>query len=139
MTHITIGELAKRAGVHLETIRYYERRGLIAEPPRNKAGYRLYSILDIEHIRWIRQAQGIGFSLEEIRYLMSLRMGEVWTEAELRQHAEEKIMDIENKIKQLEEMKALLIRTVGQSNESHMSCPVLLTITKGGEAHEQEN
>lgn len=139
MTDITIGELAKRAGVHLETIRYYERRGLIAEPPRNKAGYRMYSISDIEHIRWIRQAQGIGFSLEEIRYLMGMRTGEAWPEAELRQHAEEKIMDIENKIKQLEEMKALLIRTVGETNESHQSCPVLLTITKGGEAHEQEN
>lgn len=139
MTHITIGELAKLAGVHLETIRYYERRGLIAEPPRNKAGYRMYSASDVEDIRWIRQAQGVGFSLEEIRYLITLRMGEAWPETELRQHAEEKIMDIENKIKQLEEMKALLIRTVGQSNESHMSCPVLLTITKGGEAHEQEN
>lgn len=139
MTHISIGQLAKLAGVHIETIRYYERRGLIAEPPRSSTGYRQYGLPDVEHLRWIRQAQEIGFSLEEIRYLITLRKGDVWPETELRQHVEEKIIEIEDKIKQLEKMKALLIRTASQSNESHIACPILLTITKGGEGHEQEN
>ncbi|MDF2714010.1 MAG: transcriptional regulator, MerR family [Paenibacillus sp.] len=138
MTHLTIGEAAKRARVHLETIRYYERRGLIAKPPRTEAGYRMYNETVVDDIRWIRQAQAIGFTLQEIHYLLSLRAGDALPEKELRRYAGEKIAEIEMKIEQLREMKALL-SAASRSNETLASCPVLLAISKGGRTDEQED
>ncbi|MDR9855202.1 MerR family transcriptional regulator [Paenibacillus sp. VCA1] len=139
MAHLTIGELANQAGVHLETVRYYERRGLIPEPPRTKAGYRMYSEADVDHIRWIRQAQAIGFTLEEIRYLLMLRTGAIWPEKEMRAYARDKITEIEKKINQLVEMKSLLESAVSQTNDCLESCPVLCFINEGGESDEQKS
>ena len=69
---LPIGALAKRADVPVETIRYYEREGLLRKPERSRAGYRLYSAGDAERLRFIRRARDLGFSLEEVRQLLGL-------------------------------------------------------------------
>ncbi|WP_055108208.1 MerR family transcriptional regulator [Paenibacillus ihumii] len=139
MAYLTIGELSKRASVNLETVRYYEKRGLIAEPPRTRAGYRMYDESVVDDIRWIRQAQAIGFTLQEILYLKALRDGAASSEAELRCYAEEKITEIEQRIEQLQEMKALLERAARHSSESLSTCPLLQTIKQGRTSNEQKN
>ncbi|MCI3920819.1 MerR family transcriptional regulator [Paenibacillus sp. TRM 82003] len=132
MAHYTIGEAASRAGVHLETVRYYERRGLLAEPPRTEAGYRKYDESAIERIRWIREAQGIGFTLQEIGHLLALREAEALPEEKLRRYAEGKLAEIDAKLVQLTEMKALLTRAISRANGTAASCPVLRAISEGG-------
>lgn len=74
MDGLTIGHLARLAGVHIETLRYYERRGLIASPPRTRAGYRQFLPDTIRRVRFIKRAQGLGFTLEEIHDLLALRV-----------------------------------------------------------------
>lgn len=68
-----IGELARQAGVNIETIRFYERKGLLPVPRRKPSGYRLYTDDDLHRLRFIRQAKALGFSLEEIREILSMR------------------------------------------------------------------
>ncbi|WP_309120496.1 MerR family transcriptional regulator [Paenibacillus sp.] len=136
MTHLKSGEAAERAGVHLETLRYYEKRGLLREPPRTEAGYRMYSEADVEDILWIRQAQAIGFTLQEIGQLQALRAGEALPEEELRRYAEEKIAEIEANIERLQRMKALLKSAVGRVDASLASCPVLRAVNEGGRTNE---
>lgn len=138
MSYLKIGEVAHQAGVHLETVRYYERRGLIAEPPRTNTGYRMYDESVINDILWIRQAQAIGFTLQETRQLLALRSGEIWPKERLRYYAEEKIVEIEKKIEQLCEMRALL-ENAAASNTSLASCPLLRTISEGGRPDGQKD
>jgi MerR family mercuric resistance operon transcriptional regulator len=69
----TIGVVAKQANVHVETLRYYERRGLVTRPPRSVANYRLYPADAVRRLRFIKHAQALGFSLKEIKELLSLR------------------------------------------------------------------
>ena len=70
---LTIGRLAKEVGINLDTVRYYERRGLLPKPPRTASGYRLFPAEAVRRLRFIRRAQEIGFSLRDIRDLLSLR------------------------------------------------------------------
>ncbi len=106
---LTIGRLAKEAGVNLETIRYYERRGLMPEPIRTASGYRIYSENDIERIRFIKKAQELGFTLKEISELLSLRVTPNVTCAEVKKRAREKIAEIDKKIQSLQEMRKILV------------------------------
>jgi len=110
MKALTIGHLAKQAGVNLETVRFYERRGLLPRPPRSAAGYRLFPAEAARRLKFIRRAQELGFSLAEIRELLSLRMSRATTSAAIRARAEAKMADIEAKIKTLESMKKTLRR-----------------------------
>ena len=71
---ILVGELARRSGVNLETVRYYERRGLLPKPPRTPAGYRAFPAASVRRVRFIRQAQALGFTLAEIKELLALRV-----------------------------------------------------------------
>ena len=73
MDTFTIGELARQANVHVETLRYYERRGLIPKPHRTVSNYRVYSFENLRRVKFIKQAQGLGFSLKEINKLLALR------------------------------------------------------------------
>ena len=102
METLTIGQLAKDAGVNIETIRYYERRGLIPEPPRRKSGYRQYGSDFVLRIQFIKRAQELGFSLNEIDELLALRVDSGTACSEVKHHAEAKIADIEGKIKTLQ-------------------------------------
>lgn len=99
MKPLTIGRLAKQAGVNLETVRYYERRGLLPRPPRSASGYRLFPAEAARRLRFIRRAQELGFSLKEIRELLSLRVSRTTTSAVIRTRAEAKVADIEAKIR----------------------------------------
>jgi MerR family mercuric resistance operon transcriptional regulator len=107
---LTIGHLAREAGINLETVRYYERQGLLPKPPRSASGYRLFPAEAARRIRFIRRAQELGFSLREIRELLSLRVSPTTKSAEIREKAEAKIGDIEAKIRSLESMKKSLLK-----------------------------
>lgn len=91
MRALTIGDVARAAGVGVETIRFYERRGLLPAPPRTAAGYRLYSPSAFERIRFIRHAKALGFTLEEIEDLLSLRRAPGCTCADVKERADRKI------------------------------------------------
>jgi MerR family mercuric resistance operon transcriptional regulator len=107
---LKIGQLAQRAAVNLQTIRYYEREGLLPEPPRLSSGYRLYTDSMVRRVRFIKRAQEIGFSLAEIRELLSLRADGRRERNEVRDLAHAKIADIEGKIRTLKAMKTALTR-----------------------------
>lgn len=105
---LTISRLAREVGVNLETVRYYERLGLLPRPPRSSSGYRLFPAEATRRLRFIRRAQELGFSLGEIRALLSLRVAPTARSADVRNRAESKIADIEAKIRSLESMKKTL-------------------------------
>ena len=110
MEHLTIGQVAKNAGVNVETIRFYEREGLIGKPPRRPSGYRQYQPEIVGRIRFIRRAKELGFSLREITELLSLRVTRGSSCADVRTHALSKVKDIESKITALQGMRGALIR-----------------------------
>lgn len=127
MAKLTIGQLAKGAGVKKETVRYYERRGLIAEPPRSQGGYRLYPPGEVARIRFIKRAQTLGFSLREIAELLSLRVDPHSTCQQVKAKAQAKIADIEQRITALREMRRALARLAAQCRGQGPSsaCPIL--------------
>lgn len=125
---MTIGTVADRAGVGVETIRYYQRRGLIAEPPKPISAFRQYPEETISRLRFIKRAQQLGFSLKEIRELLSLRLGGGASRQDVRTRAEAKLGELEAKIKTLQGMKKALMRLTasccaGGGGESE--CPIL--------------
>ena len=124
---MTIGHLAKQAGVNLETVRYYERRGLLPKPPRSASGYRLFPTDSARRLRFIRRAQELGFSLKEIRELLSLRVSHTTTSKDIRVLAESKIADIDAKIRSLESMKRTLrkLTAVCRGCAPLAACPIL--------------
>ena len=108
MESLTIGQVAGLAEVGVETVRFYERRGLIDEPPRRASGYRQYPPEAVARIRFIRRAKDLGFSLEEVKELMALRVDPQATSANVRSRAKAKIVDIEGRIQALERMRIAL-------------------------------
>ena len=130
--HLTTGQLAKKTRVNVETVRYYERRGLIPEPPRSYSGYRQYSQEMVTRIQFIKHAKELGFSLKEIGDLLSLRLDPKTPCLEVKRRTEAKISDIEEKIKSLQQMKKSLIKLeaacIGQGFISE--CPILEALEK---------
>ncbi len=127
MSKITIGQVADQAQVNVETIRYYERRGLIAQPSRPKSGFRRYPEESVERIRFIKRAQDLGFSLEEITELLDLRIEASTACDEVKLQAEAKIADIAEKIKSLQRIKRMLSGLVNacETRTSTTKCPIL--------------
>ena len=124
---LTIGKLAQLGGVNLETVRYYEREGLLPKPPRTTAGYRIFPRDAARRLRFIKRAQELGFSLIEIRELLSLRTKSGTRHVEVRSRAHAKIVDIDQKIRTLQRMKSAL-RTLAERCEacaSSAACPIL--------------
>ncbi len=123
----TIGEVAKRSGIGLEAVRFYERKGLIAEPPRTDSGYRQYPEEVVGRIRFIRRAKELGFALKEISELLSLRVNPDTTCVDVRKQTEFKISDVEEKIRALRRIKTALKKLaascVGTGPASE--CPIL--------------
>ena len=107
---LTIGKAAHQGGVKVQTIRYYERRGLLPKPARTAAGYRMYSDEAIRRLRFIRQAQALGFSLNEIEDLLSMRMRPGTTCGDIKQRARQKIATVNGKIEELQRIKDALGR-----------------------------
>lgn len=127
MKSLTIGRLAKQAEVNLETVRFYERRGLLPRPPRSASGYRLFPAETARRLKFIRRAQELGFSLAEITELLSLRVSHRTTSATIRARAEAKIADIEAKMRSLESMKKTLrkLTKVCDGCAPLAECPIL--------------
>lgn len=130
MNTLRIGQLAKQAEVNIETIRYYERRHLIPEPPRLASGYRQYSPDYVVRIRFIKRAQELGFSLTEIAALLALRINSETVCNEVQKQAELKIADIETKIQMLQRMKTVLSDLVEACRENQLTneCPILTAL-----------
>ncbi len=109
MKDMTIGQVARSAGVGVETVRFYERRGLVARPPKPLDGSsRRYPAEAIGHIRFIRQAQGLGFSLREIEELLLLRADPATDCADVRERAVAKLEHVRGKIEELERLRRAL-------------------------------
>jgi DNA-binding transcriptional MerR regulator len=109
MVGLTISQVAQSSNVPVETVRYYEKRGLIAKPPRSESGYRMFTQETVEDIRFIKRAQEIGFTLEEIREILRIyKRDDYFPTSEMYQFALEKVREIDAKIRQLQTFKALL-------------------------------
>ncbi|GEM_PF-97733 len=109
MKELTIGALARAAGVNVETIRFYERRGLLSRPPKPEGGYRRYPAEAVNQVRFIKGAQRLGFSLKEISELLSLGWHGEISCAEMRDLASRKVAEINQKLAALEVMKSTLL------------------------------
>jgi Hg(II)-responsive transcriptional regulator len=124
---LTTGEVADRADVNIQTVRYYERRGLIPEPPRTSGGYRQYSTDHVARIRFIKRAQELGFTLEEAQELLNLRVASGSDRADVRAVAQDKIDEVEAKIRDLRRIRDTLGDLV-EACEGHgatSECPIL--------------
>ena len=132
MTTLSIGQVAKQTGVTHDTIRLYERYGLIEEPPRAANGYRQYPESAVARLCFIKRAKLIGFTLKEIGELLEIRRTSKNTCDDVRSQAEEKLDNIETKIKELQRLKKalnLLIKTC-RSNHIDTECPLLNALGK---------
>lgn len=109
MDVLRIGQVAKRAAVGVETVRFYERKGLLAKPERSASGYRQYPSDAVPSIRFIKRAQEVGFSLDEIKGLLLLRLDSATKCKDIKSRAQAKIGEIEDKITALERMKTALL------------------------------
>jgi len=126
-----IGELSKIAGVSIDTVRYYEKRGLIPQPVRSSSNYRHYTQHDAIRLRFIVQAKELGFTLKEIGQLLELRK-EGRACVEVRSVAEAKAQEINVKIQKLSFMRQTLLDLAAQCEESsnHDPCPILKSLEK---------
>lgn len=126
---ITRGELAQATGCNIETIRYYEKTGLLPDPPRTDAGYRIYSAAHATRLRFILRARELGFSMEDIRGLMGLEDGAAPTCAEVKERTERYLADVRAKIADLKRIEKVLSVTAARcSGEDVPDCPVLETL-----------
>lgn len=131
MESLGIGQLAKRAGVAIDTVRYYERNGLLKPRTRLASGYRRYSELELSRLRFIRRAQGLGFTLKEIQALLALSAQR--DVARVKRSAQAKLDDVEARIAALDRMRkglATLIAACPGHGRSE-DCPILQAL--GGE------
>jgi MerR family copper efflux transcriptional regulator len=130
MDRLTIGDVAKQAGVRIETLRYYEREGLIASPPRSVSNYRLYPEDTVRRVQFIKRAQDMGFSLKEVKELLSLRIDPTTSCADVRSRALEKITTIKEKLRALKAMKQSLMQLVEEcSGQGEITdCPILASL-----------
>lgn len=125
---LTIGSLAKLAGVNVETIRYYQRRGYLHEPKKPLGGVRHYSESDVSRIHFIKSAQRLGFTLEEISLLLKLEDGTHCVEA--KEIAEQKLVNVRSKLADLKSIEKVLSGLVNKCNISRgkVCCPLIDSI-----------
>lgn len=125
MQNLTISSLARAAGVNVETIRFYQRRSLLAEPPKPLGGIRHYSQSDVARVLFIKAAQRIGFTLDEIAQLLNLDDGMHCPEA--RAIAEHKLEAVRERLADLQRIETALTQLVGRCEASRgkVSCPLI--------------
>ena len=131
----TIGKIAKLAGVNVETIRYYQRRGLLSEPEKPHRGYRRYPVDIVKHIRFIKRAQALGFTLNEVAVLMELE--EARACGVTRRLALDKIKAIDQKLAGLASMRkalAALVQRCG-AGTSTTGCPIIRSLGQNDSSH----
>jgi MerR family transcriptional regulator, copper efflux regulator len=127
---MSIGALAQAAGVNVPTVRYYERRGIIPQPPRTSSGYRRYDQNVLDRIRFIKRAQELGFSLEEIGDLLALRVDDRRTCRAVEAATRAKLADVQAKIRDLQRLRNVLTRLVRSCQEKTPTneCPILAVL-----------
>lgn len=129
-----IGEVARAAGLGIDAVRFYEREGLIEEPPRQASGYRAYPGSVVSRLSFIRHAKELGFTLKEIRELLSLRVDRKANCSAVEERAQAKLTDIEQRIRSLQRMRRTLRKLVeacdGQKPTSE--CPILESLARSG-------
>ena len=124
---LTISEVASAAGVNVQTLRYYERRGILEEPLRTPAGYRQYDPEAVTKVEFIKRAQDLGFTLEEVRELLGLRVQHSAACADVEAKASAKLKDVERRIRQLNYLRDVLNELIGacERREPTEECPIL--------------
>jgi len=127
MKPLTIGKVARQAGVGVETIRFYEREGLIEDPPSRESGYRQYPEQTVSRIRFIRRAKELGFTLKEIKELLSLRVGPRSACGAVRKRAQAKVADIQKRVRALRGMERALKKLADacERRAPTSACPIL--------------
>jgi MerR family transcriptional regulator, mercuric resistance operon regulatory protein len=124
----TIGELARSSAVHIETIRFYQRRGLLAEPERPPGGIRRYGETDAARLRFIKSAQKLGFTLDEVMTLLMLEDGTQCIEAS--KIAQQKLNDVQGKLADLRRMEKTLSGLIGEckKGQGQVCCPLISSL-----------
>jgi len=127
MKPLTIGKVAERAGVGIETIRFYEREGLLDVPTRTASGYRQFDEDVVKRLIFISRAKELGFTLKEIKELFSLRLDPTSSCADVKAQAQAKIDDIEEKLRRLNRMKRALVKITSECSGQGATteCPIL--------------
>jgi MerR family mercuric resistance operon transcriptional regulator len=127
MSGLTIGRVARHAGLAIDTVRYYEREGLIEKPARTSSGYRQYPADAVARLQFIRQAKELGFTLSDIRELLALRVAPGKSCADVRARTEAKIADIEQRVAHLNRMKRALVKLAAtcSGRGPTSECPIL--------------
>ena len=123
---LTRGELARATACHIETIRYYEKTGMLPDPPRTAAGYRIYGPAQVGRLRFILRARELGFVLDDIRGLLGLDDNTAPTCAEVLDRTARHLADIRARIADLQRIEAVLAQTASQCSGAEVpKCPVL--------------
>lgn len=132
MSGLTIGQLAQQSGVQVETVKFYQRRGLIEQPPRPESGYRKYPPEMVRQIRFIRRVKELGFSLQEIGELLGLRVAPGTSCREIKARADAKLADIHQKQSDLGKMGVALrqLAETCQSQGPLSECTILGALDK---------
>jgi len=127
MKKYTIGQMAQLADINIQTIRFYERKGILPKPDRKPSGYRLFSEDDVKRLNFILLSKSHGFSLQEIKELLDLRIDSKSSCDEVRILAEKKIKVMDTKINELQSMKGALEQLVASCHNKEYSnhCPIL--------------
>lgn len=128
MQTLKIGQLAHAADVHIETLRFYERKGLVRADKRTEKGYRLYVLEDVSRVRFIKQAQRLGFSLREVTELLELKLDRESKCADVEKRAEAKIEEIDHKIESLQKIRSVLksLTQACRGSVPSSECPILM-------------
>lgn len=126
-------EIAKKAGMNKETIRFYEKKGLMHDPLRTDGGYRQYSQQDLERLIFIKNAKDLGFALAEIKELLEIADGEIYKCSDVRKIAENKLEYIDNQLKHLKKLKSTLANLVSECQRAReiKYCPIIESLSKG--------
>ncbi len=130
MHKMTIGQVAREAGIGIETIRFYEREGLLERPARRQSGYRQFEPEAVSRLRFIKQAQRLGFTLREVRELLALKLDPTAKRSQLRERALAKVADIDQRINDLKRMKKSLAPLIKACDGKGTleGCPILNAI-----------
>jgi len=139
VTTYKIGEVARRADVNKDTVRYYEERELIPKPDRRRSGYRIFTWRHIDQIKFIKRAQQLGFTLNEIKELLELRMDEETSCSEIRKEAQAKYQDVSKKIEDLRRIKKTLTDLIDSCSKAGPvgDCPILEALEGKNETGKQ--
>lgn len=138
MEIFSIGQVARHAGVGVETVRFYEREGLLEEPTRRASGYRQYSEEVVKQIRFIKRAQQLGFSLKEIRELLTLRVDAETSCEQVKERTAAKLTEVEQKMAELQRMRQALLQVASLCDRGgpKSRCPMLDVLDQDSETVE---